>query len=270
MKFTKTNENGETKIVKSSFIKVFLIVLLIGLLLSSITIVRSGYSGIRIRFGKVLGETSTGLVFHLPIIETVKTIDIRVQKSEADSGAASKDLQTVTGKIALNYHLQADQTAELYQEVGREYADRIIAPALQESFKSTTAQFTAEELITKREIVKETVKQKMQDRLTGYGVIVDELNIVDFDFSESFNKAIEAKVTAEQDALAAKNKLQQVQYEAEQNVAEAKGKAEAISIESAALRDNPQVLELRALEKWNGTLPQVTGGATPFITLKGE
>ena len=97
--------------------------------------------------------------------------------------------------------------------------------------------------------------------------MVDEFNITNFEFSKVFNDAIEAKVTAEQSALAAKNKLEQIKFEAEQRVAEAKGKAEAITIESNALRSNPQILEMRALEKWNGTLPQVTGGAVPFISL---
>jgi len=97
---------------------------------------------------------------------------------------------------------------------------------------------------------------------------VDEFNIVNFRFSKVFNEAIEAKVTAEQSALAAKNKLEQIKFEAEQRVAEAKGKAEAITVESNALRSNPQILELRALENWNGVLPQVTGsGGIPFINL---
>ncbi len=104
-------------------------------------------------------------------------------------------------------------------------------------------------------------------RLKERDILVDEFNIVNFEFSKVFNEAIEAKVTAEQQALAAKNKLEQIKFEAEQKVAEAKGKAEAITIESNALRSNPQILELRALEKWNGVLPQVTGGAIPFINL---
>ena len=97
--------------------------------------------------------------------------------------------------------------------------------------------------------------------------MVDEFNIVNFEFSKNFNDAIEAKVTAEQQALAAKNKLEQIKFEADQKIAEARGKAEAMTIESNALKSNPQILELRALEKWNGTLPPVTGGAIPFINL---
>ncbi len=138
---------------------------------------------------------------------------------------------------------------------------------MQEAIKGSTAKFTAEELITKREMVRDDIKAELAKRLKEHDLVVDEFNIVNFEFSKVFNDAIEAKVTAEQSALAAKNKLEQIKFEADQRVAEAKGKAEAITIESNALRSNPQILELRALEKWNGTLPQVTGGAVPFVTL---
>src|SRR5678815_33713 len=148
------------------------------------------------------------------------------------------------------------------------YKERLIDPAMQEAIKSSTAKFTAEELITKREAVREDIKNQLRTRLKDRDILVDEFNIVNFEFSKVFNDAIEAKVTAEQSALAAKNKLEQIKFEADQKVAEAKGKAEAITIESNALRSNPQILELRALEKWNGTLPQVTGGAVPFVNLK--
>jgi prohibitin 2 len=115
--------------------------------------------------------------------------------------------------------------------------------------------------------VRDDIKSLLKAKLKERDILVDEFNIVNFEFSKVFNEAIEAKVTAEQQALAAKNKLEQIKFEAEQKVAEAKGKAEAITIESNALRSNPQILELRALEKWNGVLPQVTGGAIPFINL---
>jgi regulator of protease activity HflC (stomatin/prohibitin superfamily) len=104
------------------------------------------------------------------------------------------------------------------------------------------------------------------EKLNPRGIIVDDFNIVDFEFSESFNQAIELKVTAEQSALAAKNKLEQVKFEADQQVAEAQGKADALRIEASALQSNPQILQLRAIEKWDGQMPAVIGGgATPFV-----
>jgi len=142
-----------------------------------------------------------------------------------------------------------------------------LAPSALAKLPDSTAKFTAEELITKRELVRDEIKGQLKTRLKDRNIIVDEFNIINFEFSKNFNDAIEAKVTAEQSALAAKNKLEQIKFEADQKIAEARGKAEAMTIESNALKSNPQILELRALEKWNGTLPQVTGGAIPFINL---
>ena len=197
----------------------------------------------------------------------MKKIDVQTQKEQVDATAASKDLQNVTTTIALNYSIDQSKVVELYSNIGTSYKERVIDPYIQESVKATTANFTAEELITKREEVSEEVKAHLAERLSPLGIVTQGLSIVNFKFSESFNDAIENKVTAEQNALAAKNKLAQVQYEAQQAVEEAKGKAEALRIESNAISSNPKVLELRAIEKWNGVLPQVTGGATPFINV---
>ena len=230
--------------------------------------IAAGERGVHLRFtavtGKVFGE---GLYFRIPLVESVQKMDIKIQKLETTAAAASKDLQTVHSTVALNFHIDPERVSKIYQSVGLQYRERIIDPAMQEAIKGSTAKFTAEELITKREQVREDIKNQLRSRLREHDVLVDEFNIVNFEFSKIFNEAIEAKVTAEQQALAAKNKLEQIKFEADQKVAEARGKAEAITIESNALRSNPQILELRALEKWNGVLPQVTGGATPFITL---
>ena len=230
--------------------------------------IAAGERGVHLRFtavtGKVFGE---GLYFRIPLVESMQKMDIKIQKLETTAAAASKDLQTVHSTVALNFHIDPERVSNIYQSVGLQYRERIIDPAMQEAIKGSTAKFTAEELITKREQVREDIKNQLGTRLKEHDVLVDEFNIVNFEFSKIFNEAIEAKVTAEQQALAAKNKLEQIKFEADQKVAEARGKAEAITIESNALRSNPQILELRALEKWNGVLPQVTGGATPFISL---
>lgn len=249
-----------------TFLSVFIILLI---LISSFGTVGAGERGIKLRFnavtGKVIGE---GLYFVIPFIERVVIIDIKVQKEEADAQAASKDLQTVTSRIALNYSIDPAHAVNLYQNIGIDYKSRIVDPTIQEAVKATTAKFTAEELITKREEVRDAIKAILTEKLSGTGLKVEQLSIINFDFSPSFNNAIEAKVTAEQNALAAKNKLDQVKYEAEQAVAAAKGKASALQIEAQAIDTNPRIIELRAIEKWDGKLPQVTGGATPFINLK--
>jgi len=249
-------------------IAVAIVALILLFWLSPFGTIAAGERGVHLRFtavtGKVFGE---GLYFLIPLIESVQMMDVKVQKYEMKSDAASKDLQTVHSVVALNFHIDPERVANMYQDVGLQFGDRIIDPAMQEAIKASTAKFTAEELITKREMVRDEIKAQLTARLSSRNLIVDEFNIVNFEFSKNFNDAIEAKVTAEQQALAAKNKLEQIKFEADQKIAEARGKAEAITIESNALKSNPQILELRALEKWNGTLPQVTGGAIPFINL---
>jgi prohibitin 2 len=255
---------------KSVFrIAVVILILMLLFFMSPFGTISAGERGVHLRFGAVTGVVhGEGLYFRIPFIDSIQKMDIKIQKEETRSDAASKDLQTVHSVVALNFHIDPERAAKIYQDVGLQFKERIIDPAMQEAIKSSTAKFTAEELITKREAVREDIKNQLRTRLKDRDILVDEFNIVNFEFSKVFNDAIEAKVTAEQQALAAKNKLEQIKFEADQRVAEAKGKAEAITIESNALRSNPQILELRALEKWNGILPQVTSGGVPFINLK--
>ncbi|MCP6719524.1 MAG: prohibitin family protein [Patescibacteria group bacterium] len=228
--------------------------------------VGAGERGVLLQFGavqdKVLGE---GLYLKIPFIHKVVKIDVRIQKDEIPASAASKDLQIVTSRIALNYHLDPDSVNKIWQEVGKNYNNRIIAPSIQEAVKAESAKFTAEELIIKREEVKEQIKANLTKRLLERSIIVDEFNIIEFEFSKAFNEAIEAKVTAEQLKLKADRDLERIRIEAEQKIAESRGKAEAIRIEAQALRQNPQVVELRWIEKWDGKVPTYWGGASPFI-----
>lgn len=269
------NEQNITKTVVKGLFYLFVVLVAVSVVFGAFGTIGAGERGIRTRFGAVQGEPlSEGLYFKVPFIEKVVKMEVKIQKDETQATSASRDLQDVNATIAVNYHINPSRVADIYQNVGGQYkknttvSDTLIAPAIQESVKASTAKYTAEELITKREAVRNSIKEHLVRKLEPRGIIIDELNIVNFSFSKSFSESIEAKVTAEQDALASKNKLAQVQYEAQQAVAEAKGKAEAIQIEANALKDSPQVLELRALEKWNGVLPQVTGENIPFVSLK--
>ncbi len=234
--------------------------------------VKAGHRGILLRNGAVTGETKPeGLYFKTPWIDSVVEMSIQTQKEEVATDAASKDLQTVTVHIALNLSLKPDRAGEVYQSVGLGYEAVIVDPALKESAKAIISQFTAEELITKRETVRDEIARLLASKLDPLGIHTNAINITNFDFSKTFNQAIEAKVTAEQNALAAKNKLSQIQFEAQQQIAAAEGKAKAITIESAALQSNPQILQLRALEKWDGKMPQYMGSQNlPFITLAAD
>lgn len=242
------------------------------LIINPLTSIKSGHRGVITEFGKVQ-ETilDEGIHWVTPIVQNVVEMNVQTQKIEVGVSSASKDLQIVSATIALNYNLDPSHVNKVYQEIGKEYQTRIIDPAIQEAVKSVTARYTAEELITKRPEVKEDTRTELANRLKSQNIIVTDFSIVNFNFSKTFNDAIEAKVTAEQDALAAKNKLEQVKYEAEQRVSQAQGEAEAIRIQAEAIQNQggQEYVNLKSIEKWNGVLPSyVLGNSVPFINLK--
>jgi regulator of protease activity HflC (stomatin/prohibitin superfamily) len=245
-------------------------ILLLSLSFGSCGTVNYGERGVLLRFGAVTGNVKNeGLYFKLPFIDHVAILDIKTKKSEVDADASTKDLQMVTSKVALNYHINPTGIDQFFQKYGNNFESNVLDPGLQEILKAVTARYTAEEVITKREQVREDTNTLLRERFLPQGMVIDGLNIVNFHFSKVFNDAIEAKVTAEQNALAAKNKLEQVKFEAQQMVEAANGKAKAIQVEASAIANNPLVLQLRALEKWNGILPQYVGsGSIPFIQIK--
>lgn len=233
--------------------------------------VGAGERGVVLQWGAATGKTfEPGLNFKLPIMQKVVRMNVQIQKEQVKAEAASHDLQTVNADVALNYHLNVNKVAVIYTTVGEDYKIKLIDPALQEAVKSITAKYTAEELITKREQVRADVKSALTTKLSPLGLEVDEFNVVNFDFSPQFNKAIEAKVTAEQDALAAKNKLAQVQYEAQQRIEQAKGEAEAIKIQASAIQSQggADYVKLQSIAKWDGKLPAyMLGNSVPFINI---
>lgn len=253
-------------------IKLSIIALILAVgVLTSVGTIPAGYRGVQTRFQAVTGKVyNEGLYFKLPFIDSIEKTNVRIQKISSQASAASKDLQTVDASIALNFHIDPTKVVYLYQNVGKNYQYDLITPAIQESIKSGTAKFTAEQLITRRQEVRDEIKNNLNQKLNRYGIIIDEFNIENFSFSESFDKAVEEKVTAEQQALAAKNKLEQVKFEAQQKIEEAKGKAEALRVEAEAISSSQSILELEAIKKWDGKLPTYMGGdndALPFINL---
>ena len=254
-------------------------VLLLGVwVLNPFVIVGPGERGVVINFGAVqkdiMGE---GLHLRVPIMQRVVIMDVKVQKGEGQGDAASKDLQQVTTNVAVNYHLDPARVAETFQTVGSLEAvgERIILPAVQESVKAATALYTAEELVSRRQEVRDKIRLQLRERLTKNGVIVDEFSIVNFAFSEEFSNAIEAKTTAEQFKLKAERDLDRIRIEGEQKITGARAEAESLRLQkenvTADLIELRKIeMQQRAIEKWDGRLPQVTGGATPFIDIKSE
>jgi regulator of protease activity HflC (stomatin/prohibitin superfamily) len=205
-------------------------------------------------------------------MQKVVKLDIKIHKAQTDADSVSKDLQDTKSTIAVNYHLVPEKANRIYQEIGAEFKDRIIDPAVQEVVKAITANYTAVELITQREKVRGEIKDLLKQRLLTYNVIVDDFAIVNFKFSNVFEQAIEAKQTAEQLALKAQRDLERIKVEAEQKIASAKAEAESLRLQKENV--TPQLIELRkieanikAIEKWDGHMPQFTGGTLPFINL---
>lgn len=233
---------------------------------SSFEVVNPGERGLKVTLGQVSDDILVeGLYLQIPFIQRIVKIDIKTQKAEYESSSASKDLQSVKSIVAVNYNPEPSSVGKLYKEIGLNFEYKIIKPAIEEAVKGSTAQFTAEELITKRSQVKDTITLALKERLARSFVEVDEVSIVDFSFSPEFDKAIELKQTAEQQALKEKWELERVKILAQQTIESAKAEAEALRLQKAEL--TPELVNLRAIEKWNGVMPQVTGGATPFISL---
>lgn len=253
--------------------------LVIGLIVLSIinpfVIISAGQKGIVLNWGAVSGKVlDEGIHWVTPIKSDVQKMDIRMQKEEVDASAASKDMQTVTSKVALNFHLDGEKVNDLWQKIGKDFKVRVIDPSIQESVKAATAKYTAEELITKREIIKDEIKQSLKVRLANDYIIVDELNIINFDFSPTFNQTIEEKQVAVQQALKAENDLRRIKIEAEQRVAQAGAEAQAIKLMSDAA-NNERYIGLKQLEvqlefakRWNGVLPVNLYGSAPIPFLQ--
>lgn len=271
-----SSQPGAIRVVK--YIALFISALILISWLNPFVVINAGNRGVITTFGKVNPTVlEEGLHLRIPIMQQVAEINVQIQKGEGDGDAASRDLQQVHAKIALNYHLIPNRVAETYQAIGdlNSVGDRIIIPAVQEATKATTAKYTAEELISKRPEVRDQISQFMRDRLLRHGIQIDEFSIVNFRFSESFNQAIEAKTTAEQLKLKAERDLERIRVEAEQKIASAKAEAESLRLQKQEI--TPDLLKLReienqrvALEKWDGHLPQVTGGSIPLVNLGGR
>jgi prohibitin 2 len=270
---------GSNKLKILAGIVTFIIIIIV--MSESVVIVQAGHRGVVLYVGavenRVLGE---GLHFIVPFAEQVIQLEVRTLKFQADASAASNDLQEVATTIALNYHINPSDANVIYQQLGADYSDRIIAPTIQESVKASVAKFNAEELITKRETAKGVIATAIRNTLSARDINVENVFITDFKFSEAFASQIEQKVVAFQKYLTEQNNLKSVQVIANQtvvqaqaqaraNVARASGEGQAIKIITEQLRQSPQYLQWQSINRWNGQMPYSLGGtgAFPFFQL---
>ena len=260
-----------------------IILVLIGVMVSaSVKIVDAGHRGVLLHWSAVdlsKPPLDEGIHFVVPFQDEVVNIEVRTLKYASEARSASKDLQTVETTVTVNYYPDKESIHRLYKNLGLDYENRVIQPAIEETVKQVTANYNAEELITKRPLVKADIEASIRERLNQFDVVTEVISITDFEFSPLFAQAIESKVEAEQKALKAENDLRRIEVEARQheaqaigianaNIAEAKGEAEAIAIINQALADNPNYLEWLKTQAWDGKLPLVVGeGGTPFISI---
>ncbi|MFL6341679.1 MAG: prohibitin family protein [Nitrososphaeraceae archaeon] len=256
----------------------FIIIIIV--MMESVVVVQAGHRGVVLYLGavenRVLGE---GVHFIIPFAEQVIQLEVRTLKFQADASAASNDLQEVASVIALNYHIDPSKANIIYQQLGADYTNRIIAPTIQESVKASVAKFNAEQLITNRETAKATIAQAISGTLSARNILVETVFITDFKFSESFASQIEQKVVAFQKFLTEQNNLRAVQVVANQtvvqaqaqarsNVARAEGESQAIKVITEQLRQSPQYLQWQSINRWNGQMPYSLGsGGFPFFQL---
>lgn len=246
------------KITKVSILGVILLFMFITFM-SSFTTVKSGEVGLKVRFGKIVDNSiEEGINFKIPYIEKIKKVNIKVQKVELETESSSKDLQTIITKLAVNYKVKGDMASNLYKNVGNSYEQTILVPAIQESIKAIISKYTAEQTITKRNEVSDGCLDEIQSKVGKYGIEISDFNIIDLDFSQAYNQAVEEKQIAEQKVLTAQQELEKAKIEAEKKIVE----AEATNKANQLLKQNvtDEVLMKQFIEKWNGVLPETYAG----------
>lgn len=291
---TDKNDGGNLfGLIKYALIGVVLLIVIV-FFRSFYTIVGPGDRGILMNFGAVSTKIlEPGFHFKLPVKQTVAMVSVQVQKKQSQESAASKDLQIVTTTIAVNYHLDPDKVNAIYRDIGglSSVENKIIDPAVANAVKAVTARYNADELIANRDKVRAQIEAQVKQSTRAYNVIVNGLNITNFSFSREYDRAIEDKQVAQQRALKAQYQLQQAQIDSQKQVVEAKAEAEArierakgqaqatvlaaqAEAKAMVLKNKaitPEILELNAIQSWDGKLPSVMAGgkdgAVPFIQI---
>lgn len=271
----------KTRLIKKIINRTILAIVVIVLLFSSIGIVEEGERGVRTTMGKITGDVAgPGPYLKVPFFQSMNIIDVETRtiafedkdniKTELKS--ASRDLQDVGISVVVNYRIDPTEVKNIYiqYEDVDAYEAKVLVPRISDITKSISPQYTAEELVTKRAEFNTKVTVSLMEEIQKKGSISEQVNVTNVLFSKTFTDAIEAKVTAQQDAERAKNQLERTKYEAQQQIEKARGEAESIRIQSQALSEQPQFLDKLAIERWSGDLPVYWGGngPLPFLNIK--
>jgi regulator of protease activity HflC (stomatin/prohibitin superfamily) len=244
---------------------------LVVLLFESFTIVPAGHMGVQVTMGTVNPVALDAGVHFVNPISQVRVVEVRLQRATMEGASAStKDMQQVHTDITTNYRLSGEKVAAIYKDFGLNVTDKVLAPSINEAFKSVTAHYTSEELITKRDEVSSAILQRVKEKVAQFDITIDSVSLVNFGFSPDYQKAIEQKVIATQQKQKAEQDLERIKVEAASRIAQAEGEAKAIAIQAQAIQSNggAQYVQLQAIEKWDGKLPStMLGNSTPFINV---
>ena len=256
--------------IQEMAIVVVIILVVLAIIGNPISIVGVGQRGVKVTLGKVSPQSYTeGVHFVTPFISKIHSMNVKTQKSNIATTVFTKDIQQARLTYVINYNLQAENAHHMYKQVGKEYKDTILIPIVEGTVKNIIGGWNASDLIANRAKATSDILFKLQEQLSDNFINVTDFQITDIDYSDTFEKAIEQKVTAEQEALKAKNVTVQVQEEARQKVIAAEAEARSISIKAQALKANKDLVQLNAVEKWDGKLPQyMMGNSVPFVNLK--
>ncbi len=267
-----------TGFLKSKKLKIplgIIVLLILFLAANPFLTIPAGHRGVVLNWGAAQKEVlPEGLAFRWPIYQQVLRADVRILVTQPDCDAVTKDQQVNHTKVAVNYHVIPSEASWVYQNVGSDYKEKLVFPKIQEIVKAITARYTALELISKREQIRNEMKDHLKEALHPYKLVVDDFSVVNFKWDLEFQKAIEAKQVAEQLAMKAQRDLERIKIEAEQKITQAKAEAESLRLQKENV--TPHLIKLRqieasikAIEKWNGQLPRFSGGgAIPFIDVK--
>ena len=259
---------------KTLGVLVGLVVFIGGVIGCSFTVISAGHTGVQITLGEVSSVPLTEGVHFVNPISQVKDVDVRLQKDQlAGANASTKDLQVVHTDIVVQYRLNAGKVPQIYKEFGLNVDEKVLGPAINEAFKTVTAKYTSEELITKRQIVSDEIQTMLKNKVAPFDIDVSGISLVNFGFSADYQKSIEAKVIATQQTAKAQQDLERIKVEAASRIAQAKGEAEAIAIQAQAIQSNggQNYVQLQWIEKWNGKLPDtVVNGNSGMMLNMGK
>lgn len=263
--------NTESFNLKSMATPVLVVLLLIMfvVLFNPIAIVGVGERGVKVTLGKVSPESFTeGVHFVTPFISKIKNMDVKTQKNFMDTEVYTKDIQQARISYVINYNLQPHNAHKMYREVGVTYKDTILMPVVEGTIKDVIGKWNAQDLVANREAAATDIIGKLQKQLESKYINITGFQITEIKYSDVFERSIESKVTAEQEALKAKNRTVQIQEEAKQKIISAEAEARSMKIRADALAQNKSLVQYEAVQKWNGVMPTyMLGNSMPFIGL---